>query len=96
MNRFFRTAYYTTLFYLCLAFFGTLISSVGMPFLAFSCLYFGLLFCLLPGMLRKLSGKEALFYVLGALTAALGFLPIALSERCGTERRTVSLWMNTG
>ncbi len=78
MNRFFRTAYYTTLFYLCLAFFGTLISSVGMPFLAFSCLYFGLLFCLLPGMLRKLSGKEALFYVLGALTAALGFLPIAL------------------
>ena len=78
MNRFFRTAYYTTLVYLCLAFFGVLISRTGMPFPAFSCLYFGLLLCLLPGVSRRLSGKEALFYVLGAVTAALGFLPIAL------------------
>ncbi len=78
MNRFFRTAYSTTLVYLCLTLFGVLITSVKIPFLAFSCLYFGLLIFLLPGMSQRLIGKERLFYVAGAMTAVLGFLPIAL------------------
>ena len=78
MNRFFRTAYATTFVYLCLTLSGVLISGAGMPFPAFSFLYFGLLMCLLPGVSPKLAGKERLFYGLGALTALLGFLPIAL------------------
>ena len=78
MNRFFRTAYATTLVYLSLALFGVLISGVRIPFLAFSCLYFGLLLSLLPGVSQRLSGKERLFYLLGAMTAVLGFLPLAL------------------
>ena len=45
MNRFFRTAYATTLVYLLLTLVAVLIARVGMPFLAFSCLYFGLLLC---------------------------------------------------
>ena len=81
MNRFFRTAYATTLVYLCLTLSGVLITGVGMPFPAFSCLYFGLLLFLLPGMSQKLIGKERLFDVIGAVTAVLGFLPIALG-RC--------------
>ena len=80
MNRFFRTAYSTTLVYLCLALFGVLITGVKMPFPAFSCLYFGLLLCLLPGVSHRLIGKERLFYVIGALTAVLGFLPVALGH----------------
>ena len=78
MNRFFRTAYSTTLVYLYLVLFGVLITRVKMPFLSFSCLYFALLLCLLPGVSQKLNGKEGLFRVLGAATAMLGFLPIAL------------------
>ena len=78
MNRFFRTAYATTLVYLCLTFIGVLITRANMPFLAFSFLYFGLLLSLLPGASQRLAGKERLFYGIGAVTAALGFLPIAL------------------
>ena len=63
MNRFFRTAYATTLVYLLLTLFAVLIARVGMPFPAFSCLYFGLLLCLLPGALPHLNGKERLFPV---------------------------------
>ena len=76
MNRFFRTAYSSALVYLCLALFAVLLTGVRMPFPAFSCLYFGLLLCLLPGVSRRLAGKEGLFYALGALTALLGFLPL--------------------
>ncbi len=83
MNRFFRTAYAAALAYLCLALSGVLITGFPMPFFAFSCLYFGLLIFLLPGMVQKLNGKERLFYGIGAMTAALGFLPIAL-WRCPT------------
>ena len=78
MNRFFRTAYSTTLVYLCLTLFVVLVSKVRMPFPAFSCLYFGLLICLLPGVTKKLAGKEKLFYAAGALASALGFVPLAL------------------
>ena len=78
MNRFFRTAYATTLVYLCLTLFGVLVTGVKMPFPAFSCLYFALLFCLLPVISQRLNGKARLFYVIGAVTALLGFLPIAL------------------
>ena len=78
MNRFFRTAYSATLVYLCLTLFGVLFTGVGMPFPAFSCLYFGLLLFLLPDISQKLIGKELLFSVIGTVTAMLGFLPIAL------------------
>ena len=78
MNRFLRTAYSTTLVYLCLTLFGVLMTRAGMPFPAFSCLYFGLLLCLLPGIVKKLAGKERLFCVIGAAAALLGFIPIAL------------------
>lgn len=78
MNRFFRTAFSTTLVYLCLTLFGILIARARMPFLAFSCLYLGLLFSLLPGVSERLEGKELLCVVIGAVTAMLGFLPIAL------------------
>ena len=80
MNRFLRTAYSTTLVYLYLTLFVVTFSGVSMPFPAFSCLYFGLLICLLPGILRKLEGLEVLFTLLGAVTAGLGFLPIALAH----------------
>ena len=83
MNRFFRTAYATTLVYLLLTLVAVLIARVGMPFLAFSCLYFGLLLCLLPGALPGLNGKERLFSCVGAAIAVLGFLPLAL-WRCPT------------
>lgn len=78
MNRFFRTAYSSTLVYLGLTLFTVLFTGVRMPFPAFSCLYFGLLLALLPAASRKLAGKEGLFYGLGALTALLGFLPLVL------------------
>ena len=77
MNRFFRTVYSATLVYLCLALFGVLITGIRMPFPAFSCLYFGLLLFLLPGISQRLIGKERLCHVIGAVTAVLGFLPIA-------------------
>ena len=78
MNRFFRTAYATTFVYLCLSLFGVLITRAKMPFPAFSSLYFALLLCLLPGISQRLRGKEPLFYLIGALTALLGFVPLAL------------------
>ena len=78
MNHFFRTAYSTTLVYLCLTLFGVLSTGLSMPFLAFSCLYFGLLLFLLPDMSQRLTGKGRLFHLTGAMTAMLGFLPIAL------------------
>ena len=78
MNRFFRTAYASTLTCLCLTLFGVLVSGVKMPFPAFSCLYFGLLLFLLPGASHKLAGKERLFYLIGTVTAFLGFVPLAL------------------
>ena len=78
MNRFFRTAYSTTLVCLCLTLFTVLITKVRMPFLAFSCLYFGLLISLLPAITQRLTGKDRLFYVIGAIAAMLGFLPLAL------------------
>ena len=81
MNRFFRTVFSTTIVYLCLTLFGVLITREGIPFLAFSCLYFGLLLFLLPGISQRLAGKERLFEGIGALTAVLGFVPIALM-RC--------------
>ena len=71
MNRFLRTAYSTTLVYLYLTLFVVTFSGVSMPFPAFSCLYFGLLVCLLPGILRKLEGLEVLFTLLGAVTAGI-------------------------
>ena len=80
MNRFFRTAYSTTLVYLALTLLIVSFTGVKMPFPAFSFLYFGLLLCLLPGVLRQLRGREFLFYLIGAVTAALGFLPLALSH----------------
>ncbi|MBQ5991636.1 MAG: DUF4129 domain-containing protein [Clostridia bacterium] len=76
MNRFFRTAYATTLVCLCLTLLAVLITGVAMPFLSFSCLYFGLLLALLPAAIRKLSGKETLFALLGVLTALVGFVPL--------------------
>ena len=81
MNRFFRTAYAATLLYLCLALFAALITGAGMPFPAFSCLYFGLLIYLMPDISRSPAGRRPLFHLTGALTASLGFLPIAFS-RC--------------
>ena len=90
MNRFFRTAYATSLIYLCLALFAGLATRTGMPFPAFSCLYFGLLLSLLPGVSRRLAGKERLFLALGAVTAALGFLPLALF-RCPAAHWLVHL-----
>ena len=90
MNRFFRTAYAAALAYLCLAFSGVLITGVQMPFFAFSCLYFGLLIFLLPGMVQRLNGKERLFYGIGAVTAVLGFLPLAL-YRCPTIHGLIHL-----
>lgn len=78
MNRFFRTAYASTVAYLILALIAALITGVPVPFPAFSCLYFGLLVTLLPAATHKLSGKERLFVPLGALTALLGFVPLAL------------------
>ena len=78
MNRFFRTAYATTLLYLCLAFFGVLITGAALPFPAFSLLYFGLLLSLLPGVSPRAAGKERLFALLGAAAALLGFFPLAL------------------
>ena len=78
MNRFFRTAFSTTLVYLYLTLFTVLITGVRMPFPAFSCLYLGLLLALLPGVHRKQSGKKLLLYLMGAMTAMLGFLPLAL------------------
>lgn len=80
MNRFFRTAFSVTLICLCLTLFTVLLSGVGMPFPAFSCLYFGLLTALLPGAVRKLSGREVLFYLLGTVTALLGFIPLMLKH----------------
>ena len=88
MNRFFRTAYSTTLIYLCLTLFTVLGTGVRMPFPAFSCLYFGLLICLLPGVSRKLAGKEKLFYLIGAILAVLGLLPLKLSH-CPTAHWVV-------
>ena len=90
MNRFFRTAYATTAAYLCLALAGVLITGAALPFPAFSCLYFGLLLFLLPGISQRMTGKEKLFQGLGVLTAALGFLPIAL-WRCPTVHWLVHL-----
>ncbi|MBR5095123.1 MAG: DUF4129 domain-containing protein [Oscillospiraceae bacterium] len=78
MNRFFRTAFSTTLVYLCLTLFGVLIARARMPFLAFFCLYLGLLLSLLPGVSGRLAGKERLCMAIGAVTAMLGFLPLAL------------------
>ena len=78
MNRFFRTAYATTLAYLGATMAAVLITGVKVPFPAFSCLYFGLLLALLPAASQKLSGKEPLFACIGAAVALLGFLPIAL------------------
>ena len=78
MNRFFRTAYATTYGYLCLVLLGVLIVGVEMPFAAFLCLYIGLLISLLPGVLPRLNGKELPFYLLGGVTAALSFWPLAL------------------
>ena len=80
MNRFFRTAYATTLVYLCTSLFAVLITGVQMPFPAFSCLYLGLLLGLLPAAAPKLSGKEPVFACIGAATALLGFLPIVLKN----------------
>ncbi len=78
MNRFFRTAYAASLVYLCLTLLVVLITGVSMPFPAFSCLYFGLLLYLLPGAFPRLAGRERMFRILGAATAVLGFLPLAL------------------
>lgn len=78
MNRFFRTAYASTLAYLILALFAGLITGTAMPFPAFSCLYFGLLLALLPAASQRLSEKELPFALLGAITALLGFIPLAL------------------
>ena len=81
MNRFFRTAYAATLVYLCLAFSVALITGIGMPFPAFSCLYFGLMLFLMPGISYSPAGQRPLFYLIGAVTAFSGFLPIAIA-RC--------------
>ncbi|MBR0507832.1 MAG: DUF4129 domain-containing protein [Clostridia bacterium] len=78
MNRFFRTAYATTLSYLFLTLVAVLIVSTRMPFSAFSCLYFGLFLVLLPGAAPKRKGKKPTFLALGALVALLGFLPLVL------------------
>ena len=74
MNRFFRTAYSTTLTYLYLTLLTVSITGIGMPFLSFSCLFFGLLVFLLPSVVRKLQGREVLCGILGALIALAGFL----------------------
>ena len=78
MNRFLRTAYASTLAYLCLALLPALITGVAMPFAAFSCLYFGLLLTLLPAASKKLAGKEPLFTLLGAVVALFGFALLAI------------------
>ncbi len=78
MNRFFRTAFSATLVCLYLTLFTVLFTGIRMPFPAFSCLYFGLLIALLPAAVRKLSGREPLFYLLGAVTALSGFIPLVL------------------
>ena len=78
MNRFFRTAFSTTLVCLLLTLLTVLATGVRMPFPAFSCLYFGLLISLLPRASRNLAGKELLFYLLGAGIALLGVLPLVL------------------
>lgn len=78
MNRFFRTAYASTLVYLILALLASLITGAAMPFLTFSCLYFGLLLALLPAASQRLSGKELPFALLGAVAALLGFVTLAL------------------
>ena len=90
MNRFFRTAYSTTLVYLCLTFFVVLFTRIRMPFPAFSCIYFGLLISLLPVVSRRLAGKDRLFYVIGALAAVLGFLPLKLWN-CPTAHWVIHL-----
>lgn len=79
MNRFFRTAYATTLVYLFLSLIAALATGIGVPFLSFLCLYFGLLVALLPHAMPKQQGREALMAVLGVLLALLGFLPILLN-----------------
>ena len=78
MNRFFRTAYATALVYLCLTLFAVLVTKINMPFLAFSCLYFGLMLCLLPAASSWWSGKRPLFAGIGIGMAVLGFLPLFL------------------
>ncbi len=78
MNRFFRTAYSATLIYLGLSMLVALITGVGMPFPAFSCLYIGLLIALLPLFVQKTQGGEKLFLLLGFAVALFGFVPVML------------------
>ena len=80
MNRFFRTAYSTTLVYLCLAFFGVLVTGAVLPITAFFCLYLGLLLFMVPGMQPGPDEKGRLLSGIGVLTAMSGFLPIALGH----------------
>ncbi|MBO4384897.1 MAG: hypothetical protein J5854_05710 [Clostridia bacterium] len=78
MNRFFRTAFSTSLVYLVLALIAALITGKGVPLPAFTCLYFGLLIMLLPYAMPKLAGREALFALLGVLAALAGCLFLLL------------------
>lgn len=73
MNRFFRTAYSTTLIYLIITFVLVTVTGVSMPFPSFLCLYFSLLVFLLPGAVHRLEDLRVLFGVLGAVVALAGF-----------------------
>ncbi|MBR6006864.1 MAG: hypothetical protein IK064_04490, partial [Clostridia bacterium] len=74
MNRFFRTAFSSTLVYMLMVLIAVVPTGISLPFLSFSCLYLGLLVFMLPVISRKLAGKELLFAVLGAVLALCGFL----------------------
>ena len=74
MNRFFRTAYASAYVALITTLVAVISRGAHMPFLSFSCLYFGLVVFLLPEIVRKLGGLEALFGALGTLVALCGFL----------------------
>lgn len=88
MNRFLRTAYWTSFVYLLPALIVALATGRGMPFPAFVCLYFGLLVGLLPVAAPKLSRAKTAFALLGALIALAGLLPIYL-YRCGIAHYVV-------
>ena len=83
MNRFFRTAYATTLVYIIVTLAVVSATGISISALSFAALYIGLFVFLLPNADASLIKRRRLCCVIGAAIALLGFLPIILASDNG-------------
>ncbi len=83
MNRFFRTAYATTLVFILATIIVVSLTGVSISPLSFGCLYIGLFVFLLPDADDSLVKRRFICSVFGPLIALLGFLPIILTPGTG-------------